>query len=41
LGVVQFGTQPGVIAVRLEHQQTRQTAHPVNVGDAFQGAALP
>jgi hypothetical protein len=34
---VKVGTQPGVEAVRLKHQQTGKTAHPVDVGKALQG----
>jgi hypothetical protein len=35
-----LGREPGVIAVRLEHQQTGQAAHPVDVRETFQGVEL-
>ena len=43
-GLAGFGTQPGIVAVRLKHQHASQAAHPVNVSETMgrgRGHALP
>ncbi len=37
LRIVEFGSEPRIVAVGLEHEKASQTAHPVNVRKAFQG----
>ena len=33
-GVVEVGTEPGVVAMGLEHEEAGQAAHPVDVDEA-------
>jgi hypothetical protein len=33
-----FRAEPGVVAVRLKHEDARQTSHPIDVGETLHGA---